>query len=92
MPQPYAIVVLSKVAASNSTIERDLEAIRDEINAAVDHHERLQCIVIAKEPWTVDNGRLTPTMKLKRSAIEERYAPFVSQWYESGKSVIRAES
>jgi long-chain acyl-CoA synthetase len=92
MPQPYAIVVLSKVAASRSTIERDLEAIRDEINAAVDHHERLQCIVTAKEPWTVENGLLTPTMKLKRSAIEERYAPFVRQWYESGKSVIRAES
>ena len=92
MAQPYALVVLSKSAGRSTAIERDLEAIRDEVNAAVDHHERLQAIVIAKEPWTVENGLLTPTMKLKRSAIEERYAPFVRQWYESGTSVIRAES
>jgi long-chain acyl-CoA synthetase len=92
MAQPYAIIVLSKSAGRSTAIERDLEAIRDEVNAAVDHHERLQAIVIAKEAWTVENGLLTPTLKLKRGAIEERYAPFVRQWYESRKSVIRAES
>jgi long-chain acyl-CoA synthetase len=91
MPQPYALAVLSKSASSSTTIEHDLEAIRDEVNAAVDHHERLQAIVIVKEPWTVENGLLTPTMKLKRNAIEERYAPFVTPWYDSGKAVIRAE-
>jgi long-subunit acyl-CoA synthetase (AMP-forming) len=92
MPQPYAIVVLSKVAGANTDVERELSAIRDEINASVDHHERLQAIVIAKQPWTVENGLLTPTMKLKRTAIEELYAPFVRQWYESGRAVIRADA
>ena len=92
MPQPYAIVVVSKAASTSGNIDAELATIREEINAAVDHHERLQCIVIAKEPWTVENGLLTPTMKLKRNAIEDRYAPFVAQWYESGKPVIRSES
>ena len=64
--------------------------MRDQVNASLDHHERLQTIVIAREPWTVENGLLTPTMKLKRNAIEEKYAPFVAEWYESGEPVIRA--
>jgi long-chain acyl-CoA synthetase len=89
MPQPFAIVVLSKAAMASTNIESELAAIREEINRAVDHHERLQCIVIAMEPWTVENGLLTPTLKLKRNAIEEHYAPFVKQWYETGKAVVR---
>ena len=92
MAQPYALVVLSKSAGRSTAIEHDLEAIRAEVNAALDHHEQLQAIVIAKEAWTVENGLLTPTLKLKRSAIEERYAPFVRQWYESGQAVIRADA
>ncbi len=74
MPQPYAIVVLSKSTPENGVV-RSLSALRDEINASLDPHERLQTIVVAREPWTVENGLLTPTMKLKRNAIEEKYAP-----------------
>ena len=36
----------------------------------------------ALEPWTVDNGLITPTLKLKRTAIEERFAKQVSAIYE----------
>ena len=90
MPQPYAVVVLTKAATASPGIERDLAAIRDEVNATLDHHEQLQAIVIAREPWTVENGLLTPTMKLKRNAIEEKYAKEAPEWYATGKPVIRA--
>ena len=89
MPQPYAVVVLTRAADATPGIERELAAIRDAVNATLDHHEQLQTIVIAREPWTVENGMLTPTMKLKRNAIEEKYAAQVPEWYESGKRVIR---
>ena len=89
MPQPYAIVVLSRNHSSNG-IMRSLAALRDEVNATLDHHERLQTIVIAREPWTVENGMLTPTMKLKRAAIEATYAPHVQEWYDSGEPVIQS--
>ena len=91
MPQPYAIVVLSEAARDQApaVVDRELAAMRDETNAALDPHERLQAIVIAREPWTVENGLLTPTLKLKRNAIEERYAPNLKAWYESGGTVIR---
>jgi long-subunit acyl-CoA synthetase (AMP-forming) len=92
MPQPYAIVVLSKAASEQAPagVDRELAMLRERVNASLDPHERLQAIVIAREPWTVENGLLTPTLKLKRSAIEERYTPNVKAWYDSGEAVIRA--
>jgi long-chain acyl-CoA synthetase len=90
MPQPYALVVLSKAAREDPGVLRSLAALREEINATVDPHERLQAIVIAREPWTVENGLLTPTMKLKRSAIEAAYATRVQDWYDSGEPVIQS--
>jgi long-chain acyl-CoA synthetase len=65
-----------------------LNALREEINATLDPHERLQTIVVAKEPWTVENGMLTPTMKLKRGAIEDSVAKHVRSWYERGEGVV----
>jgi long-chain acyl-CoA synthetase len=38
------------------------------------------------EPWTVDNGMLTPTMKGKRSRITEKYADQIAEMY-AGHSV-----
>ena len=40
------------------------------------------------ESWTIENGLLTPTMKVKRDAIEKRYADKVARWYEDEPSVL----
>jgi long-subunit acyl-CoA synthetase (AMP-forming) len=90
MPQPYALVILPRAAALERGIEDRLAGVRDEINATLDPHERLQALVIVPEPWTVENGLLTPTMKLKRSAIEAKYSPSAPAWYD-GKTVVRLD-
>jgi long-chain acyl-CoA synthetase len=46
--------------------------------------------VIAREPWSIENGCLTPTMKIKRNRIEEAAAAQVEAWYASGKKVVWA--
>ena len=45
-------------------------------------------IVIAREPWTIENGCLTPTMKIKRSRIEEGAAPQIEAWYAGSSKVV----
>ncbi|MDD9805992.1 MAG: long-chain fatty acid--CoA ligase, partial [Gammaproteobacteria bacterium] len=37
-------------------------------------YARVRRVVLLREPWTVDNGLLTPTLKLKRHRIAECYA------------------
>jgi long-subunit acyl-CoA synthetase (AMP-forming) len=93
MPQPCAIVVLNERARAESSANQDavrvsLELLLDEINEVVDSHERLHTIVVGSATWTVENGLLTPTLKLKRSAIEAHYAPSMPSWYTTGERVI----
>jgi long-chain acyl-CoA synthetase len=47
-------------------------------------------LVVADEPWTIENGCLTPTMKLKRARVEANVEGRVGRWYEARQPVIWA--
>ena len=36
---------------------------------------------LLSEPWTIENGLLTPTLKLKRARIRERYVREIEELY-----------
>ena len=45
-------------------------------------------IVVAREPWSMDNGFLTPTMKIKRNRIEAAVDPEVEKWFAAKGPVV----
>ena len=45
----------------------------DEVNAKLNHWEQVQKFAIAKTPITVEAGQLTPTMKIRRHVVSEKY-------------------
>lgn len=45
-------------------------------------YAKIRRITLLIEPWTVDNGMLTPTLKLKRNVVQERYRQEIEQMYE----------
>ncbi len=45
-------------------------------------YARIHRIAVITEEWSVENGMLTPTLKLKRGPIAERYAEVIEQLYE----------
>jgi long-subunit acyl-CoA synthetase (AMP-forming) len=47
-------------------------------------------LVIAREPWSIEAGTLTPTMKIKRNRIENNVAPQVEGWYALNRKVLWA--
>jgi long-chain acyl-CoA synthetase len=89
-PQPIALVALAEAArrAARDELETELVALRDAINRALDPHERLDRLVVVAGEWTVDNRLLTPTMKVKRSAVEERYATTLANALAAREAVI----
>ncbi len=94
-PATFAQVMLSdeaKAEAANAELrgelEKEVEALIREVNETLDHHERMQFAVIVKETWGIENGFLTPTMKIKRNVIEEHYEPQVEKWFAAKKPVI----
>jgi long-subunit acyl-CoA synthetase (AMP-forming) len=93
-PAAYAMVVLGedvrpklKDAAFRKDVEAQLTQLLKDVNASLVSHEKLQMIVVAQEPWTIENGFLTPTMKIKRSRIENEVSTRVETWYSSSGKV-----
>jgi len=97
-PAAHAMVLLNEMLrpriasepALRAEVERELAALLDTVNAAVASHEHLQFIVVANEPWTMANGCLTPTMKIRRSRIESSVAEAVAGWYDKTGPVVWA--
>ena len=58
--------------AHNETL-RALEPVLESVNARILKHERLSKLIVTADSWEIADGLLTPTMKIKRTAIEERY-------------------
>jgi long-subunit acyl-CoA synthetase (AMP-forming) len=89
IPQPIGLVVLSEGALEKSREEvaESLQETLKEVNPTLEHHERLQRLVVVKEGWTPENELLTPTLKIKRNAIDKAYGSKYEAWYEGGKSV-----
>ncbi|MBC9250213.1 AMP-dependent synthetase [Pseudomonas alcaligenes] len=76
LDQPLALIELSPAARSQprERITTELQASLAQLNAGLLPHERLSHLVLVREPWTVDNGCMTPTMKIRRAVLEARYA------------------
>ena len=91
----YAMVVLSETIrpkigdpAVRAEVETELTALLKTINADLADYERLQMVVIAPEPWSIENGLLTPTMKIRRNRIETSVEAQVEDWYAKKGKVI----
>jgi long-chain acyl-CoA synthetase len=77
--QPIALVVLGEGASKNRTeVTQELQKTLDAVNLELESHQRLEHIIVVKEPWAIENELLTPTLKLKRDKLESRYGHFLT--------------
>ena len=90
----FAMVVLAedirprqKDAAVRADVQRALTALLAEVNSQVADYEKLKFIVVAEQPWQIENGMLTPTMKIKRANIEKAIEPKLDAWYAANQPV-----
>ncbi|PPA31993.1 AMP-dependent synthetase [Aeromonas jandaei] len=85
MPQPIALVQLAESAAKGNRDEivARLEAARVRVNDQLESHAKIRGILVVKTPWNIENGVLTPTMKIKRHLLEQKYAHVGERWPSS---------
>ena len=93
--QPIGLVMLNADAvarigdaAAHADLEASLTAHLEHVNASLDPHEQLACLIVVSQNWTVDNDIVTPTFKVKRNRIEEIYGAQYEAWSSSGRKVI----
>lgn len=90
----YGMVVLAEAIrpklgdpALQASVQSQLEQLLQDVNAQLAEYEHLRMLVVMSEPWSIENGQLTPTMKIRRNRIEAAVAPQLESWYASRASV-----
>jgi long-subunit acyl-CoA synthetase (AMP-forming) len=76
--------------ARREQIELELARLLEDINATLNDHEQLRLLVVMNEPWTIDNGCLTATLKIKRNAIEASVQQRLDSWYAQPSQILWA--
>jgi long-subunit acyl-CoA synthetase (AMP-forming) len=91
---PLGLCVLSAVGqqdaggVARAGLHSSLEKLLEEVNGALDKHEQLRRLVVVKDSWAVENGFLTPTLKIKRNVIEAAYGERFEEWSARNEAVL----
>ncbi len=88
--QPIALIVPSEAgnAKDKTLLESSLLRTFDEINPTLMAHEKLAKAVIMKEQWTVDNGLMTPSMKVRRPRVEAIHQEMYKTWFDHEERLV----
>ncbi len=78
--------VLSALAQQQprEVIEASLRERVEAVNAEVEKHARIGAVVVSDQPWSIENGVLTPTMKIRRERVEELFGERAEQLARQG--------
>lgn len=97
MGQPLALAMLNPEAARKASqaegraeLEASMAGFLKTLNAQLDPHEQLDCVVLMTEAWTVANDLITPTFKVKRNQVDKAFGHHYEGWVRLGKPVLWA--
>ena len=88
--QPNLLVNLSEAGAARSR-EELIASLSDTLknaNTDLPNYQKVSTIIVTKDTWTVDNNLVTPTLKVKRNKVDQRYLNDVLKWEEQSDKVI----
>jgi long-chain acyl-CoA synthetase len=66
---------------SHPKVREKYQAIIDEVNSTLANFETIKRFQLVAEEWTIYSGEMTPSLKLKRRVIAERYASEIAAFY-----------
>ena len=92
IPQPIALVNLSEVgkATDQAIVETSLLDSVEQLNNQRASFERISTVVIQQETWSEENECLTPTMKVRRGILDDKFGRQYLDWHEAKDKVVWA--
>lgn len=90
LPAPIAVIILNEVGKkmAKDAIHAHLKATLENVNKTVESYEVLSHVVVIHDEWSIANGILTPTLKLKRNVVEKKYSQDLISWSNHGSKII----
>ena len=90
LPQPMALITLSSTGRETpqQVIATEIQKTIEGANKSLEKYEHIHVAVIVKESWSIDNGLMTPSLKIKRNAVEKRYQGRFIEWFKREEAVV----
>jgi len=90
IPQPIALVNLSEMgqAADKEVVMNSLLSSAEKVNSKQANYSKISTVIINAESWSQENELLTPTLKVRRSKLDERYGKNYLKWHEAEDKII----
>ena len=87
--QPILLAVPTEIAVQNKdVVSEKLSKVLIDVNEKLDNYKKISKIILVREDWVPENGMTTPTLKIKRAKIDEKFSPMYTDWEKSEKTVI----
>ncbi|OQK48913.1 long-chain acyl-CoA synthetase [Vibrio vulnificus] len=81
LPAPILLVVPHNFPNfDRDRYEHTTKRVIAKMNAELESHEQIKGVLMIKDPWSIDNGILTPTLKIKRHVLEQKYHEVGQNW------------
>jgi long-chain acyl-CoA synthetase len=75
---------------TNPKVQTLYEGVVEETNRNLARFEKLKRVILVADEFTIANGVMTPTMKLRRRIIEERYKKQIDELYAEAEQTTTA--
>jgi len=66
----------------NEKVKKHYDAILEDVNRELGRVEQVKKYTLLTEPFTQEKGELTPTLKIKRKAVQKNYSDFIEAMYK----------
>ena len=86
----HGVTAQGEALLQDPTVQAEFERLVAEANAGMDHWSQVQRFRLVPELMTVENELLTPTMKVKRGAVNKQYADSIDGMYTASVSSGRS--
>jgi len=83
---------MSENKSEDPGVRKIIQRAVDKVNRDLSPWETVKKFVLLEEPFTIDSGELTPTHKVKRPVVHERYEDEINSMYEDEESEKQAEA
>jgi long-chain acyl-CoA synthetase len=70
-------------------VVKHYQGIIDSVNGTLSGYESMKRLTIVPDEWSVEDGTMTPSMKMKRRVIEQRYAEEIKAFYADEATATR---
>ncbi|MEL7422441.1 MAG: AMP-binding protein [Bacteroidota bacterium] len=94
-PQPIALLNLSAGGQQlqRETVEQSLQLALQQVNTGLARYQQVSTMVIDPQPWTEHNRLVTPTLKVRRTELDQQFGAYYEQWHQANEQIIwKAES